>query len=195
MAHISDPIDMEAFENTVHQWFSQASGLQTEWENQSAPQLPRPYGSLSITAGPRAVSHSWEHQEIDSGINERGKEILVVDVVQASITVSCKVHVGRPDSRNPTYNALNYINRAEGGLHTETYHSLFRTGNIAFQNIVLKDNIPNITGAAYKSAAVLDVMFGCILKVEELTGYIATVEVTGTVDETLTVEETVNLEV
>ncbi|NIQ91023.1 MAG: hypothetical protein GWM98_04740 [Nitrospinaceae bacterium] len=54
------PIDMKSFEDTVFEWFKKSTGIEAIWRHQAAPQLPYPFGSLSIISGPDPYAPQWE---------------------------------------------------------------------------------------------------------------------------------------
>ncbi len=167
-----DPIDMESFENAVHSWFSDATGLVTVWREQSTPQPKLPFGSLLITTGPEPVAPQWEWRyDTDLG-RPAGSEVRVTSGVPCQFTVSCQTYVGQPDGKNPQVNARYYINRALGDLQkfsvlTDLHAAgvgLVRTGGIL--------NISEVIEDAYVSRANTDVTFGATLSIEEYIGYI-----------------------
>lgn len=171
------PIDMEVFENAVYDWFTTQTGLEAIWREQGSPQPPYPYGSLLITSGPRAASSLYEYREDTNLSREPGKEVRTVSCVPCQFTVSCQTYVKRSDSRNPKYNARNYMNRAQSSLSLPSVKAAFRKVNIAVSRFEEVQNINVVIEDAYVSRANLDVIFNATLSLEDYCGYIEKVQV------------------
>ena len=63
MNPVSSPFDFESFENTLHQWVADSTGLTTVWQKQGSPQPPYPFCTLSIVSGPTLASPMWEERD------------------------------------------------------------------------------------------------------------------------------------
>ena len=177
---VSDPIDMEAFENAVHEWFSNSSDLNTVWSNQSSPQPEYPFGSLAIISGPTPSAPDWEQREDYDAGREAGKEIRFHACVPCSIVVSCQAYVGNSDSRDPSQKANVYIERSKVALSLLEFVTHFSSHNISVYNYT-PTTYPNLlTGGQWTSRAQFDVTFGTTLNGESFTGYIASMELKST---------------
>ena len=176
MAVVSDPIDMEAFENAVHGWFSEVTGLETIWRNQSAPQPEYPYASLLVINGPDPLAPQWE-QRYDTDLGRpAGQEMRVTVCVPCRFTVSCQVYVGTPDARNPQVNALLFMTKAQSSLSLPSVLAVLWAAGIAVERSGSVQNISAIIEDAFASRANMDVVFGASLSLEELTGYLAKIQ-------------------
>jgi len=188
MAAVESPIDMEAFENAVHEWFSTNTGLMTIWRQSSSPQPERPYGSLLRVAGPVAISPHWEVRASTDLSREAGKEIAQEACVPCRITISCQAHVAQPDGSNPNQNAEFYINKAQSSLSLPSVGVTFKAANISVLQPGEVQNLNQIVEDSFESRANIDVIFGASLSLTEYVGYIKTVQVKSTalgIDETV----------
>ena len=180
MNEVAAPIDMEAFQNAVHNWFSSVTGLETIWRDQSAPQPKYPYGSLRVISGPEAVAPQFEQRRDTDLDRDEGEEVRLTECVPCRLTVSCQTYVGMPDARNPQLDAPYYMNRARGSLALESVRAELWVAKIAIERPGPVQNINEVIEDAYVSRANMDVAFAASLSVEEYTGYIAKVELEST---------------
>jgi hypothetical protein len=182
---MTDPIDMEVFEDTVHEWFSTATGLTTIWRDQSKVQPQRPFASLKIIAGPSPLSPDWEiRSNYDAG-RPAGQEIELTTCVPSRLTVSCQVMSG---SQNPTNNARFYMLKALGSLTKESTLALFRAQQIGIERNEDVQDIPELVGGEFDSRSGMDVVFGAPLNETEYNTYIEKVQIKSTalgIDETI----------
>jgi len=174
------PIDFEAFENAIHSWFSDATGLETVWRQQSAPQPEHPYGSLQVIAGPTPESPAWDERCDTDLTRPRGQEIHEELVVPAQVTVSCQVHVPMPDARNPGYNAVSYVQRALGALAKPTVTDALRAAGVAVVRHGPVQNLNEVIEDAFESRANIDVIFRVSLTEDDYVGYIAKINAEST---------------
>jgi hypothetical protein len=186
---VPDPIDLETFENVVHEWFSNASDLNTIWRNQNAPQPEYPFGSLAIISGPTPDAPDWELRQDYSSGRPAGQELRFHTCVPCSIVVSCQAYVGNSDVRDPGYKANVYIERAKAALSLLDYATNFDANNISVYRYT-PTIYPNVLiGGEWVNRAQFDVTFGTTLNSESYLGYIETVELKSTslgVDEVIT---------
>jgi hypothetical protein len=187
---VEDPIDMAGFCDTVHQWFSEATGLTTIWRDQGTPQPAMPYGSLSIISGPTRISPHWEQRHDYDESRPEGEEIELAAVVPCRIVVSCQAYVGLPDARNPGYDALNYINKAQAALGLDSYMSRFLAKKISVWGATAPARIPTPIYGVTESRYNLDVNFQATLSAVEYVGYIETAQV---ISEDLGIDETIGV--
>ncbi len=180
LANVSDPIDFQTFENSVHEWFSFSSDLLTVWRRASAPQPEYPFASLMTISGPTAAAPLWNLQEDYDVTRAAGKEIRTVASVPCLIVVSCQTYVDQRDSRIPQYAANSFMRKAQAGLTLPSVHAHFRSDGIAVTNYGPIQNIDQLIEDAWVSRANMDVTFGATLSVEEFDGYIASFELKST---------------
>ena len=173
---LSQPIDMETFENTVHSWFTTATGLTAIWTNQSAPQPAKPYATLQVIAGPTQLSQHWETRTNYDVGRDPGEEVELETGVPCRITVACQVLVGQPAARQATTNARAYMLAASAALSKQSVLDLFAAEEIAIERVESPLDIPAIVGAEFDARSSMDVIFGAALNVSEFTGYMDKVE-------------------
>jgi hypothetical protein len=187
---VQDPIDIEAFENAVHEWFSNSTDLFTIWRKKSSPQPEYPFGSLTVTSPPQALAPLWQSKEEYSAGNPSGQEIRAQISVPCRIVVSSQAHVGKYDSRVPTLTADNYIMRAQAALSLPAYLDHFRANNIAVSLYGPPQNVDQLIEDAWVSRVNLDVTFGATLLTEEYYTFIEQFELKS---KTLGVDEVITL--
>jgi hypothetical protein len=180
MTAVNAPIDMEAFQNAIHDWFSGSTGLQTIWRNQSAPQPEHPFGSLMILSGPEQYSPAWEERdETDTG-RPLGEEIKQTVTVPCRFVVSCQAYVEQVDARNPNHDAASYINKAKGALGLSSYLQDLNTANVSVSTVGPVQNLTALLESEMESRANMDVVFSSVLSLDEYVGYIEKVHATST---------------
>lgn len=174
---IGTPIDMEAFQNAIHAWFAEATGLETIWRNQSAPQPEYPFAGLAILSGPEPSAPQWE-QRFDTDLNRpEGEEVRISVGVPCRFTVSCQVYVGMPDARNPAINATAYMIAAQSSLSLPSVLADLCSAGIAVERPGVVQNLDEIIEDSFVSRAAMDVVLGAVLTLEEFTGFVSKVKV------------------
>jgi len=170
-----NPIDMEAFENAVHAWFSSASGLFTIWQEQGAPQPDYPYGSLKIISGPTALAPQWEIRQTYDAARPLGQEIKFEYAAPCRFTVSCQAY-----AKQGALPAVTYINRAMAALSTITTQTTFKVAGVAMERYSAVRNIGKIINETWLSRANIDVQLTALLLISEYTGYVTSVGIEST---------------
>lgn len=179
---IDAPINMEEFENAIHKWFTDATGLTTVWTQQGAPQPEYPFGTLEITSGPSQASPLWDYETDFDETRPPGKEVRFVTCVPCTFNISCQVFVGMPEGRDPNKNAMQYLSRAKAALQLPSFRDELAAKNIASLFAGSVQNIGELIEDSWVSRANMDVTFGASLSVEEFMGYIDKVEISKTND-------------
>jgi hypothetical protein len=174
---VGDPINMETFEDAVHNWFWTATGLQTIWRRQSGPQPGYPFASLMLASPPNPAAPGWEERYSTDLGRAPGEEVEVEVVVPCQITVSCQAYVGRPDASNPNENAIYYMNKAQSALMLPSIQSALREKNIAVVRPGPVQNLGLLVEDAFESRANMDVVFGASLSLSDFVGFIERVQV------------------
>lgn len=184
---VAEPIDFEVIKNAVHEWFSNSTGLQVVWQNQSAPRPATPFGTLSILSGPTPLSQDWEEREIvhilgneGETIENDGEEIEIQSTVPCQFSISCQTFVGCEDGRDPTADAISFANKALAALGLQSYRDIFSNVNASVVRTSGVKNIGALLDSQFESRAAFDVTFGSVLCLSELTGYIERVHATST---------------
>ena len=185
--NLNAPIDLEVFENAVHKWFANATGLTVIWQTMAAPQPCYPYGSLQITSGPTPAAPQWEQRTYTELSNMAGEEVATEVVIPCSFVVSCQAYVGQPEARCPHKKALYYLTVAQSSLSLPSVLAEFRSKQISVIRPDTVQNIDELIEDAYVSRASMDVTFGASLNLVEYTTYIQTVHA---VSQTLGIDQT-----
>lgn len=169
-------IDLEAFQDAVQKWMTDALSIPVVWRDQSAPQPELPFASLLIINGPETYAPQLEERvRYNSGAPE-GTEIEQTVTGPCRLVVSCQVYVGVPDSRSPNLNATSLLASAKASLSLPSVLAEFSAANIAFATATPILNLDAIASDAFESRANMDVTFLATLELVEETGYIDKVE-------------------
>jgi len=187
---VADPIDMQTFQDAVHRWFWEATNIETIWRRQSNVQPKYPYATLMITDGPNPVSPVWEDRYETDLDRPAGEEVKITVCVPCHFTVSCQSYVGRPDGKDPDYDAQNYMNKAQSSLMLPSVLAMLREKEISVVRPGSVQNIGLLVEDAFESRANMDVVFGASLSLDDYVGYIKTVQV---ISESLGIDEIIGL--
>jgi len=177
---IESPIDMETIENAIHQWFADATGLETIWRRQSVPQPSYPFGSLLITSGPNPIPEAFELRDDTQLGRGSGYEVEQTVCAPCLMTVSCQAYVEGEDLNKPEGNARSYLNKARVALFLPSQQALFKAAEISVIRSNPVTDISALTNERFVSRAGMDVEFNCVMNVSEFVGYIKKVAVEST---------------
>jgi len=178
---IDAPMDFEAFQNAVHEWFAESTGLETIWRDQGGPQPSYPFGSLKMISGPVPDSPHWEERRDFDEARANGQQVRLTTGVSCQITISCQAYVGQPDARHPNYNASQYLAKAQAALSLESLQAeLFRPNSIGVLSPGTVQDISELIEDAFVSRANMDVIFSAALNIEEYNTWIEKVHGTST---------------
>ena len=178
---VDRPMDFEVFQNAVHEWFAEATGLETIWRDQGAPQPKYPYGSLKVISGPVTPSSLWEERRDYDEDRAAGQEIRLTTCSPCQLTVSCQAYVDQPDARHPGFDALQYLSRARAALSLESVRAdNFRPKGIGVISVNPPQDLSSLIEDAIVSRANMDVVFSAALNIEEYTTWIEKVHGTST---------------
>lgn len=177
---VEAPIDMETVENAIHRWLSEATGLQTVWRNQSAPQPEYPYASLRIITGPDPIPEGFELRDLTDTGRPDGYEIEQNVCAPCLMTVSCQAYVEGEDGNKPSGNARSYLDKARAALFLPSQQALFEAAEISVVRSNPVTDISALTNERFVSRAGMDVQFNCVMNLSEYVGYIEKVAVEST---------------
>jgi hypothetical protein len=168
---------METVEDAIQHWFSEATGLQTIWRNQSAPQPEYPYASLLITSGPDSIPEGFELRDLTNIGRPAGTEVEQYVCAPCLMTVSCQTYVEGEDGNKPSGNARSYLNKARAALFLPSQQALFEAAEISVVRSNPVTDISALTNERFVSRAGMDVQFNCVMNLSEYVGYIKKVAV------------------
>jgi len=180
MTAVEHPIDMEVVENAIHRWFAEATGLETVWRHQSAPQPAYPFGSLKIMTGPNAIPAEFELRTETDVNRPQGYEIEMTVCAPCLLTVSCQAYVEGEDVSKPDGDARSYLNKARAALFLPSQQSLFKAAELSVTRSNPVNDISALTNERFVSRAGMDVEFNCAMNLSEFAGYIKKVAVEST---------------
>lgn len=184
MTAIDSPLDMELFENAVHNWFCSSTDLETIWANQAKTMPEYPLGVLQIISGPVPTAGHWEVRNATDLSRPAGSEIAQTASLQCSFTVSCQVWVGGDDRSHPAANARFYMMKAQASLGLPSFQSNLIDAEVAVIRSTAIQDISSVEEDAIVSKVNMDVIFGAVLNVTEYNTYIQTMHGTGTFEVT-----------
>jgi hypothetical protein len=170
-------IDWTAIENAIHAWFATATGLETIWASQDAPQPGCPFAMLKrITPGVREHEQD-ELRSIEDPEAGPGEEIVISVAGPRVFTVSCQVFA---NSDAPGANADHYLGFAEAALELPSVRRTLRAAHAVPVEIISAQDLDRVAGGRWRSRSNMDVRFRTISSVGERTGYITQTEISGT---------------
>ena len=178
---IARPIDMETIENALTTWVVDSTDLVIAWKNQSVSMPPYPYGILHISNPPKAVSDSWDVSREYDATRPLEKELRFDSGVPCQFTAEFQTFVLRPDSRNPSYDAMQYVLRAVAALQNLEMSAPLVESGIAMARVMQPQNISNVVADAHVSRALVEVVFNATMSTVWYTGFIGHVNMTSTV--------------
>lgn len=174
------PIDWETVEDALHAWFSNATGLETIWRNQNAPQPPYPYASLSFIAGPTKLGGQDEQRSSTDLGQPQGQEVLVESVGLRTATLSCQVYAAKEDVLDPTKHARHLMSAAQSSLGLPSVIAKLSEAGLSIIEEGEVQNIDEVIENAFVSRANMDVRLGLASNVSERTGFIEQVKASST---------------
>ena len=172
MTAVSAPINMETFENAIHQWFFEATEIETVWANTAKTMPDYPVGVLQLIAGPIPVAPQFEIRNETNLSLEPGSEIITTACVQCTFTVSCQVWVGGDDRWHPAANARYYLAIAQAALGLPSYLAGFKASEVSVVRSAAIQDISSVQEEAIIAKANMDVTFGAALNATEYNTYI-----------------------
>ena len=184
MTAIDSPLNMELFENAVHNWFFEATEIETIWANQAKTMPEYPLGVLQIIAGPVPTAGYWEVRNTTDLSRPDGSEVAQTASIQCSFTVSCQVWVGGDDRSHPAANARFHMMRAQASLGLPSFQTALIDADVSVIRSTAIQDISSVEEDAIVSKVNMDVVFGAALNVTEYNTYIQTMHGTGTFEGT-----------
>jgi len=147
------PVDWATIRNGLKAWFSDASGLDTIWGNQAAPQLPYPYASINII-GPGPTNFGVHAHE---GWTEDG-ELQIIR--QGEFVLSCQIHVGPPDNVEFDCDGWAVGQGVVASLDLPDVVQQFREVGLALRSREDPQDITLVIGSEWISRTRFDLRFG-----------------------------------
>jgi len=169
------PLDFEAVQNALHSWASTSTGIQAIWAHQSAPRPDYPYITLEITAGPNQLAHKWQDPHTFDDTLPDGEQLYFEASVPCEFTLDLQAFVLRPDSRNPVYNAQQYLLRAMADLQTTSRRAALKAADVALISVAPPQNVPVIIEDSIVSRAIMSTRFTSSFNITWYDTYIESV--------------------
>lgn len=174
-------------EDAIRAWVKSGSGLadaKVIWADQPGNRPSAPYVTIRIgdllAIGHDSVTHDYDDEA------DAGEEITFTVRGTREFTVTVQTFTSATVN---TGTAREYLSKVQTALSLPSVRSAFAAAGISAFDSGTLQNLSALRDAEFEGRAVLDVRFYVAEEVTEVTGYIATVEVTDTeADETFTVE-------
>lgn len=145
-------IDWRDVRHAIWDWFSAATGLETIWADQNAPQPSYPYASLNLIAGSIPMGARDEEQwTTDGGVRIVG---------QRDLTVSCQVHAGPKREALRTIDALALVHEAISSLARPDVKQSFAEAGLGVRERGTPQSIDILVGADWISRQNFDLRLG-----------------------------------
>ena len=146
------PINWRLIRDTLWQWFSEAAGVDTIWEDQAAPQPPYPYASLNILPG------ATDFGALDETRIQTDGSIWLVG--PRDFVLSCQIHVGPTASDDPFCDARIRADSAVACLAVPEFQYALRQANIGLRERGQVQMLDLEIGAEWIKRSQVDLRFG-----------------------------------
>lgn len=150
------PIDWALIRDTLWQWFSDVSGCETIWADQSAPQPAYPYGSLNILPG--VLTNTLDEERIQSN-----GDLLLVG--ERDFVLSCQIHVGPDASNDPYCDSRMRADAVVSSLAIPQYRQALRAANLGIRERGVVQMLDLEVGTEWIKRAQVDIRFGTMSNV------------------------------
>lgn len=150
------PIPWTLLENALYDFFTLATGLNVQWEDQKAPRPVYPYGTLRVLSGPHPLG--LDEIRVESVIGGL-KPAKLIACGSREAVVSFKIF-GAPGSVDPERHARAYAGVIVAALGLPVYRDVLTTGGLAIRQIMPLTLPDQQVGDTFVSRAVIDVRFG-----------------------------------
>lgn len=164
-----------AIEDALVAWLESAAGVGAIWANQTGEQPLMPYGTLKIT-GPRQSTPTPEVANVTNLDNPAGQEIEQTVIMRGEITVSCQVFSQVTAGAGT---ARELLQQARIALFLPARRQALADAGLALVQAGDTQDLTALLETTWQSRAAMDVRFNVVDTATERTGYIATVNVTG----------------
>lgn len=145
------PIDWGVIRDTLWQWFTEASGCETIFEDQNAPQPAYPYASLNFLPGTIDIGAVDEER-----IQADGSLALVG---MRDFILSCQIHSG-PYGSDTSCDAFGRAHSVIASTAIPQYRQAFSSANVALWNRGQPQTIDVLVGTEWIKRALIEFRFG-----------------------------------
>jgi hypothetical protein len=152
------PIDWEAIQDTLWQWFRDVSGCETIWANQAAPQPAYPYASLNILPG------TLNHGALDEQRIQDDGTLAIVG--PRDFVLSCQIHVAPEASNNPDCDARTRAHAIVSSIAVPPWKAELAAVNIGIRERGQIQMLDLVVGAQWIKRAQVDLRFGTMSNVD-----------------------------
>jgi hypothetical protein len=163
-------------QNAIVAWVNTTTGLQTMWENQRDPQLPRPFATVRISSPPKRLG-CLDAVVISTDLTQVGAEIQQTVRGQREMTVT--VHCISPNTTGAG-TAMEYASAAMVGLSLPSQIANLYAAGLSIVDFSGQVDATDTEGASFVSHSFFDVRFAMVDDAAENTGYISEVDITPT---------------
>lgn len=153
---------MDDRKKAIYEWFKDATGLPTIWEEQAQARPARPYASLNVLTGSTALGDDSQVQ-VSSGVFEMQG--------QRKFTVSC--NIWSDDALQRGEDVQTSLGR------TDVLEKLRKAGLSVIDNSNVNE-LGQLFGTRWESRTQMDVVFGFNSKMKDRVGIIEKVELDST---------------
>jgi hypothetical protein len=151
------PIDWRSIRDTIWEWFTEMSGCETIWADQSAPQPAYPYASLNILPG------SIEFGALDEERIQSDGSLLLVG--ERDFVLSCQIHIGPECSNDPSCDARMRADCVVASLALPQVRNLLGSANLGLRERGQPQMLDLVIGTEWIKRAQVDIRFGTMSEV------------------------------
>lgn len=150
------PIAWTQLEDALYEFFTRATGLVVQWEDQKAPRPRYPYGTLRKLTGPQPLGMDEIRVETVTGGLKPAK---LIACGSREAVISFKVF-GAPGSVDPQRHASAYAGVIVAALGLPVYRDVLTAGGLAVRQIMPLTLPDQQVADTFVSRAVVDVRVG-----------------------------------
>lgn len=175
-------IDYAAITRAVRQWLVSATGIpdaKVILENQSGPELERPYATVRISAARKLFPQDYRGQEYDDA-QPQGSEIELYATGPRLVSVSVSVYTKATTGNNA---AVPMLSDARDALELDSASDAFRLAGAAVVDASDIRDLSALLFTNFQGRAHLDLTLSVSAHASERVGYIDSVAGTGTVSD------------
>ncbi len=170
IANQIEPTSWRSKRLALHDWFSDATGIDVIWQNSPTPQPAWPYGSMQVIQGGLDPIH------IDEAIwTDEGDDLRVDLRGQREFNLSCQIHGGITEDCLDL--ALELSELALARLSDPRFLQPLRDAGLSLRGRTQPQEIPSLASAQWVARYQFEVTFGHVSLIETRPGWFETVEI------------------
>lgn len=180
---ITDPVNWQAIEDALFDWFSDQTGMSVIWGNQDSPRPSSyPYGVMFITNGPQSPANAGtDEQIINIDLNQTYEEVEFEFGNQREMTLQLQILTGPGQSFSYANSPHAIMGRVQTSAYAPSVQEAFNTANISVLRVGDITDLSEVQDETWIGRVSMDLTVGLTSYSTERVGYIDVVEAEGTI--------------